>query len=85
MENVPATEDGDIEELKALQLEQMRMDAQEKNVKPTERGQHPKHHGFLSARFTVAENVPDGTASWPFPRAEDLLRRDPLLQYRRTR
>ena len=23
-----------------------------------ERGQHPKHHGFLVARFTVADNVP---------------------------
>jgi hypothetical protein len=58
IEVVPASENDDIRELTALQLEQMRTDAQEKHVKPTERGQHPKHHGFLVARFTVAENIP---------------------------
>ena len=36
----------------------MKMEAGEKGVKPTDRGQHPKHHGFLRARFTVLENVP---------------------------
>jgi mono/diheme cytochrome c family protein len=58
LESVPVGEDRDIEELMQLQLEQMRMDAREKHVNPVERGQHPKHHGFLVAKFTVAENVP---------------------------
>jgi hypothetical protein len=57
MEEVPPNEASDIEELKHLQLEQMRTDAREKHVEPTERGQHPKHHGFVVARFTVADNL----------------------------
>ena len=40
-----------------LQLEQMKMEARLKNVKPMERGQHPKHHGFVRARFTVPDDV----------------------------
>ena len=84
MENVPPNEASDIQELKELQLEQMTMEAAQKHAKPMDRGQHPKHHGFLVARFTVADNVPDGTAGRPFPRAEDLHRRDPLLQYRQN-
>ena len=35
------------------------MEAKQKQVKPVERGQHPKHHGFVVARFTVADNVPE--------------------------
>ena len=58
IEDVPASENADIEELKKLQLEQMRMEAKEKLVAPTERGQHPKHHGFLVAKFTVADKLP---------------------------
>jgi hypothetical protein len=57
MDNVPANEDADIQELKKLQLEQMELEARVKGVKPMDRGQHPKHHGFLRARFTVLENV----------------------------
>ncbi len=58
IEDVPASENADIEELTSLQLEQMRMEAKEKQIEPTERGQHPKHHGFLVARFTVADKLP---------------------------
>ena len=58
IEDVPASEKDDIEQLTSLQLEQMRMEAQAKDLNPTERGQHPKHHGFLVAKFTVADNVP---------------------------
>jgi TIR domain len=58
MESVPAGEDGDVEELTQLQLEQMRMNAAPRHPKPVERGQHPKHHGVLVARFTVLENLP---------------------------
>src|SRR5262249_48115467 len=57
-ENVPSSEERDIQELTRLQLEQMRIDALEKHVKPVERGQHPKHHGFLVAKFTVPANLP---------------------------
>ncbi len=57
-EEVPPSEARDIEMLKALQLEQMEMNAAAMHVKPTERGQHPKHHGFLRAKFTVADNLP---------------------------
>jgi hypothetical protein len=58
MESVPAGEDNDIRELMNLQLEQMRLEAMERHATPVDRGQHPKHHGFLVARFTVADNVP---------------------------
>ena len=58
IEDVPANENADIEELTSLQLEQMRTEAKEKHVEPTERGQHPKHHGFLVAKFTVSDDVP---------------------------
>src|SRR5262249_6897794 len=58
VEEVPETEAADIEELKGLQLEQMKMEAALKHAKPVDRGQHPKHHGFLIARFTVADNIP---------------------------
>ena len=59
MEDVPSSEDSDIQELTELQLEQMKMEAKQKHVKPMERGQHPKHHGFVVARFTVADNIPE--------------------------
>jgi cytochrome c peroxidase len=58
VEEVPPTEAADIEVLKGLQLEQMEMEAALKHAKPVDRGQHPKHHGFLIARFTVADNIP---------------------------
>jgi Cytochrome C oxidase, cbb3-type, subunit III len=58
MEDVAANEDADIRELKDLQIEQMKMEAGARGVKPTDRGQHPKHHGFLRARFTVLANLP---------------------------
>jgi len=59
MENVPPGEASDILKLKELQLEQMRFEAAMKHVKPVERGQHPKHHGFVVARFTVDANLAD--------------------------
>ena len=68
-----------------LQLEQMTMMAAQRNTKPVDRGQHPKHHGFLRARFTVLDNLPAELRVRHFPRAEDLHRRDPLFQYCRTR
>ena len=58
MEQVPARENNDIQELTALQLEQMNIEARAKHSKPMDRGQHPKHHGFLAARFIVSEDVP---------------------------
>jgi hypothetical protein len=58
IESVPLSEERDIQDLMQLQLEQMEMDAEVKRVKPVERGQHPKHHGFVVARFKVSENVP---------------------------
>ena len=59
MENVPPGEANDILKLKELQLELMKFDALIGNVKPVERGQHPKHHGFVVARFTVDGNIAD--------------------------
>jgi hypothetical protein len=59
VEDIPAGEDSDIKELTQLQLEQMDMEAKLKRVKPMERGQHPKHHGFLKARFIVPADVPE--------------------------
>ena len=59
MENVPPGEASDILKLKELQLEQMRVDALMRHVKPAERGQHPKHHGFVVARFMVDSNLGD--------------------------
>jgi Cytochrome C oxidase, cbb3-type, subunit III len=59
MENVPPGEASDILKLKELQLELMKFDALIGNVKPVERGQHPKHHGFVVARFTVDGNIAD--------------------------
>jgi hypothetical protein len=58
MEDVPANENNDIEALKSLQIKQMTYDADEKHAKPMDRGQHPKHHGFLAAKFTISESVP---------------------------
>jgi hypothetical protein len=58
IEDVPANENNDIKELKSLQLEEMTIAAAEKRAKPTDRGQHPKHHAFLAAKFIVSENVP---------------------------
>jgi mono/diheme cytochrome c family protein len=59
VEDVPAGEDSDIQELTKLQLEQMNLEAELKHAKPVERGQHPKHHGFVVARFTVPADVPE--------------------------
>jgi hypothetical protein len=59
MELVPPNEADDIRKLTELQLEQMRANAAEKHAKPVERGQHPKHHGFVVARFTVAGSLPE--------------------------
>ena len=58
IEQVPPSEDSDIQKLKDLQLEQMKMEATLKQTKPVDRGQHPKHHGFLVARFTVDDRIP---------------------------
>jgi hypothetical protein len=58
VENVPLNEERDIEELKELQLLLMKTVAKAKQVEPMDRGQHPKHHAFLVARFTVLDNLP---------------------------
>ena len=57
-ETVPAGEAGVIEEFKKFQIEQMEFEAKQKCKKPTVRGQHPKAHGFVVAKFTVLEGLP---------------------------
>jgi catalase len=56
-ENVPEGEAEAIEELKKFQIAVMNFRAA--GEKPTERGQHGKHHGFVVARFTVLKDIPD--------------------------
>ena len=84
MEDVPSNEASDIQELTSLQLEEMKVEAKLKNVKPVDRGQHPKHHGFLVARFTVLDNIPEKLRVGLF-REPKTYSCDPLLQYWRTR
>jgi hypothetical protein len=56
-EMIPLNEGDVIEELQALQLKLMTNRATD--GKPTERGQHPKTHGFVVAKFTVREDLPE--------------------------
>ena len=85
IEKIPANETKDIQELNALQLEQM---TNGRPARSTENRRIAVNIPSITGswrRGSPSPRPPRGTAGWPFPRAEDLLRRDPLLQYRRTR
>ena len=56
LETVPEGEAGTIEEFKKFYIEDMKQKA---DGVPKERGQHPKPHGFVVAKFTVLEGLPD--------------------------
>jgi catalase len=56
-EQIPDAEKRDIEELLRLQLGGMISSTPD--GRPTARGQHPKHHGFVVAKFTVLADLPE--------------------------
>lgn len=56
-ERVPPGEAEAIEGLVRVQIEEMGLASPD--GKPKARGQHPKHHGFLVAKFIVQGNLPE--------------------------
>ena len=56
-ETVPAGEAQVIEEFKTILLKEMKDEAAPDQ--PKKRGQHPKPHGFVVAKFTVLEGLPE--------------------------
>lgn len=56
-ETIPEDEGKAIEELTKIQIEGMVLGATDE--KPKHRGQHPKHHGFVVAGFSVRADIPE--------------------------
>ena len=68
-----------------LQLEQMNMEARAEARETDGSRSTSQASRVPGCEVHGPGKRPRGTAGWPFPRAEDLHRRDPLFQYRRTR
>ena len=69
MEDVAANEDADIRELKDLQIEQMKIEADALGGRelPTDRGQHPKLSWVPACEVHGPCEPPGGAAGRPFP------------------